>query len=171
MGRRQPDRVASVRTVIKKAYAVGVALTAAAALAGCGSASHPPPPGAEHELTPPPATVPPDYTTVDGIVRQLQGVATCSPNGPQSEVCTLVTSAQNPAEIATVQPFQVKVFGTTAGTRAYLTYVHGVNQTYAKDGSAVRRALTGPHWVVTPQSESADIAARLRPYLGGTITE
>ncbi|MGH3743397.1 MAG: hypothetical protein ACRDTP_00870 [Mycobacteriales bacterium] len=156
--------------MIKKAYAAGIAL-AAVALAGCGSSSPPAAPDFVQQLKAPPATVPPDYTSVAAIVHQLEGVATCTPNGPQSEVCTLVTSAMNSAEIATVKPFQVKVFATPDATQAYLRYVHGVNVTYAKDGSPVRRALTGPHWVVTPQSESADIAARLKPYLGGTITQ
>ncbi|HEX7354763.1 MAG TPA: hypothetical protein VF288_08010 [Mycobacteriales bacterium] len=152
--------------MIKKAFAVAAV---AATLVGCGGSSTPAAPHDGQQLAPPPATVPPDYTSVAALVAQLKGVATCSPNGPQSEVCTLVTATVNSAQIATVQPFQVKVFATAAETQAYLTYVHGANVTYAQDGSPVREALTGPHWVLMPQVASADLAARLRPYLGGTI--
>ena len=32
-----------------------------------------------------------------------------------------------------------------------------------------RQALTGPHWVATPQTDAAGLAGRLKPYLGGTV--
>ena len=141
------------------------------ALAACGSSPTPATPGFVQELKAPPATVPADYTSVAAITHQLQGVATCTANGPMSAICTLVTAEMNTAEISNVRPFQVKVFGTPAQTEAYLGYVRGLNVTYAKDGSAVRQALTGPHWVVTPQTESTGLTAGLKPYLGGTLTQ
>lgn len=143
----------------------------ALALTACGSSSQPAAPGFVQELKAPPASVPADYTNVAAIVHQLQGVASCVSNGPQSEICTLVTSGMNTAEIATIRPFQVKVFGSVTDTQAYLKYLHGVNVTYAADGSEVREALTGPHWVAAPQTEATGLAARLKPYLGGTITQ
>lgn len=155
--------------MIKTGCAVGTAALALV-LTACGSSSQPAAPGSVQELKAPPASVPADYTSVAAIVHQLQGVATCVSNGPQSDICTLVTAAMNTAEIATVKPFQVKVFRSVADTQAYLTYLRGVNATYAQDGSPVRQALTGPHWVATPQTEADGLAARLKPYLGGTIT-
>lgn len=156
--------------MIKKAYAAGAVL-AGLALAGCGSSAKPAAPGFVQELKAPPATVPADYTAVAAIVHQLQGVASCTANGPQSEICTLVTAGMNTAEISNIRPFQVKVFGSPADTKAYLSYVHGANVTYANDGSAVRQVLTGPHWVAAPQTDVSNLAATLKPYLGGTITQ
>lgn len=156
--------------MIKTVGAIGAA-GAVLALAACGSSSQPAAPGFVQELKAPPATIPGDYTSVGAMTRQLQGVASCTENGPMSAICTLVTAEMNTAQISSVRPFQMKVFGTPKQTQAYLTYVHGLNVTYAKDGSEVREALTGPHWVVTPQTEATGIVARLRPYLGGTVTQ
>lgn len=158
-----------IKTV--RAVCAAGAVLSVVALGGCGGSSHHAAPAADRTLPPPPATVPADYTTVAALVRQLAGVAHCTPNGPQSAVCTLVTTTTNTAQIVTASPFQAKVFATPAQATAYLAYVHGANLTYAKDGSPVRQALTGPHWVVTPQVDITGLAQRLRPYLGGTITQ
>lgn len=146
-----------------------VALAAGAlALAGCGSSSSGPPATA-NTLPAPPASIPPDYTSIGALVQQLHGVAICNPDGPQSDLCTFVTAETNTTQVADVQPFEVKVFATPAATQAYLVYVHGANETYRQNGDPVRQALTGPHWVALPQGGFPDLASRLRPYLGGSI--
>lgn len=161
----------TVAGVIMPARVVAIAALAAAALAlaGCGSSAARPPATAR-TLPAPPASVPPDYTSVAALVRELDGVAICNPDGPQSELCSFVTAETNTTQVADVQPFEVKVFATPEATQAYLAYIHGVNETYRQDGNPEREALTGPHWVAFPQGEFPDLAARLQPYLGGTVT-
>ncbi len=158
--------------VTRTAGLVGLLLGAATAVAACGSSTPQTPQGgsALPRLAAPPASVPSDYTTLTALEKQLTGVARCSGNGPQSAVCSFATTTTNDGQIASIQPFQVKVFGSTAAATQYVALVHQTNTTRAATGTAERTLLVGPHWVVVPQTTTASLLERqLQPYLGGTI--
>jgi hypothetical protein len=161
-------------TVTRRAAALlGLAL-AGAALAGCGSNNVAIKTAGTNApvLSPPPAVRPPasqDYTTLTAILAPLKGVATCNNSGPGAAVCSLLTTTTNFSQIADIRPFQVKVFTTTAATQAYVTLVEETNETRASTGTAIRNTLTGPHWVVTPQTTTAGLLTEVQAYLGGTL--
>lgn len=153
------------------AYLGGVVL-AALALTACGSDSRSVPTArAAPTLVAPPATIPADYRTLGAILAPLKGVAQCSKNGPASAVCSLVTTTTNAGQISIIRPFQVKVFTSTQAVATYVTLVKQTNVTRAGTDSAVRQALVGPHWVVIPQTTTADLLATVKQYLGGSIVD
>jgi hypothetical protein len=153
-------------TVTRRAAALlGLAL-AGAALAGCGSNNV----AIKTAGTNAPVLSPSqDYTTLTAILAPLKGVATCNNSGPGAAVCSLLTTTTNFSQIADIRPFQVKVFTTTAATQAYVTLVEETNETRASTGTAIRNTLTGPHWVVTPQTTTAGLLTEVQAYLGGTL--
>jgi len=162
------------RLVTRVDRAVAAALAAGLVLAGaaaCGDSSSPAaaPPEAIG-LASPPANPPADFTTIAAIEQALKGVANCVANGPTSAVCTLLTTTRNTAQIATITPFQVKVFATPQQLQSYLTYFRGANAAYASTGSAKRSFLVGGHWIVTPQVDVSGLAQTLAEYLGGTLS-
>lgn len=144
--------------------AAGLTLTA------CGSDTRSTPTAtAAPALPPPPASIPADYRTLLALLDPLQGVAKCTSNGPASAVCSLVTTTTNASQISIIRPFQVKVFGSTQAVSGYVKMIKQTNGTRASTGSSVRAALVGPHWVVIPQTTTADLLTTLKTYLGGSI--
>ena len=159
--------------VTRGAGLLGLLLGGALAVAGCGSSAPETPQGgtALPRLPPPPTSVPADYTTLTALEGQLSGVASCSSNGPQSAVCSFVTTTTDDGQIASIEPFQLKVFRSTAATTQYVGLVTATNATRSSTGVAERFLLAGPHWVAVPQTTTArSLETELKAYLGGTIT-
>ncbi len=157
-----------MRTVTYRAAALAAA---AAVLAACGSQPAAVPTGgsALPSLAAARGIAPGDYTSVAALEARLRGVAICTANGPQSAICSLTTTSPNASEIASIEPFQIKVFGTLSLTRQYLTLLAATNQTRASTGTPSRASLSGPHWVATPQTTTADLMRQVQTYLGGML--
>ncbi len=159
----------SVDRAVAGCLLAGLLLGGAAACGGSSSIKAEPAAGGQ-SLPAAPASIPADFTTVAQIEAQLRGVANCTANGPMSAICTLLTTTTNTAQIATITPFQVKVFKTTAELQSYLAYVKGANAAYAGTGSAERQYLVGGHWIVTPQVDTSGLVQIVSTYLGGTLS-
>jgi hypothetical protein len=162
-----------VIAVTRGARLLGLLSVAAVVLTACGSSTPKTPTGgtALPRLAAPRAGIPSDYTSLAAMEKQLSGAARCTGNGPQSAVCSFLTTTTNGGQIASIQPFQLKVFRSTAAATQYASLVTETNRTRAATGVAERFLLAGPHWVAVPQiTTPRSLETLLETYLGGTIT-